>query len=80
MVSAAGASIEKRYAHESLRIDGMDCPTCATVIEHALCRLDGVLEAKVSYAAERLRREYDSEKTSHRAVARRIDALGLSYP
>ena len=62
--------------HESLRIEGMDCPTCAIVIEHALGRLDGVLEAKVSYAAERLRLEYDSEKSSHRAVVRRIEALG----
>lgn len=57
LVAAAGASIDKRYVHESLRIEGMDCPTCATVIEHALSRLDGVLEAKVSYAAERLRLE-----------------------
>ena len=76
LVAAAGASIDKRYVHEGLRIDGMDCPTCATVIEHALGRLDGVLEAKVSYAAERLRLEYDSEKTSHLAVERRIEALG----
>lgn len=76
LVAAAGASIDKRYVHESLRIEGMDCPTCATVIEHALGRLDGVLEAKVSYAAERLRLEYDSEKSSHQAVARRIEALG----
>ena len=76
LVAAAGASIDKRYVHESLRIEGMDCPTCATVIEHALGRLDGVLEAKVSYAAERLRLEYDSEKSSHRAVERRIEALG----
>src|SRR5665647_781476 len=76
LVTAAGASIDKRYVHESLRIEGMDCPTCATVIEHALGRLDGVLEAKVSYAAERLRLEYDSEKSSHRAVVHRIEALG----
>jgi Cd2+/Zn2+-exporting ATPase len=76
LVAAAGASIDTRYVHESLRIEGMDCPTCATVIEHALGRLDGVLEAKVSYAAERLRLEYDSEKSSHRAVVRRIEALG----
>jgi Cd2+/Zn2+-exporting ATPase len=76
LVAAAGASIDKRYVHESLRIEGMDCPTCATVIEHALGRLDGVLEAKVSYAAERLRLEYDSEKSSHKAVVRRIEALG----
>ena len=76
LAAAAGASIGKRYVHESLRIDGMDCPTCATVIEHALARIDGVLEAKVSYAAERLRLEFDSEKTSHKAVERRIEALG----
>lgn len=76
LVAAAGAAIDKRYVHESLRIEGMDCPTCATVIEHALGRLDCVLEAKVSYAAERLRLEYDSEKSSHRAVERRIEALG----
>ena len=31
LVTAAGASIDKRYVHESLRIDGMDCPTCATL-------------------------------------------------
>ena len=36
LATAAGASIDKRYVHETLRIDGMDCPTCATVIEHAL--------------------------------------------
>ena len=76
LAAAAGASISKRYVHESLRIDGMDCPICANVIEHALSRLDGVLEAKVSYAAERLRLEFDSEKTSHKAVERRIEALG----
>jgi Cd2+/Zn2+-exporting ATPase len=76
LAAAVGASLGKRYMHESLRIDGMDCATCADVIEHALGRLDGVLEAKVSYAAERLRLEYDSEKTSQQAVVRRLDALG----
>ncbi|WP_370653846.1 cation transporter [Undibacterium sp.] len=40
-----------------MRIDGMDSTTCATVIEHALHRVDGVLEASVSYAAERMRLE-----------------------
>jgi Cd2+/Zn2+-exporting ATPase len=75
LVQAAGARIGKRYHHESLRIDGMDCPTCATVIEHALGRMDGVLEAAVSYGAERLRLELDTEKTSLDAVRERIRAL-----
>ena len=75
-VQAAGAKIADRYRHETLRIDGMDCPTCAAVIEHALQRLDGVLEASVSYAAERLRLEYDAQTTSRRAVTKRLAVLG----
>ncbi|MBZ0070129.1 MAG: cadmium-translocating P-type ATPase [Gammaproteobacteria bacterium] len=76
LVQAAGARIANRYHHESLRIDGMDCTTCATVIEHALGRMDGVLEAAVSYGAERLRLEFDTGKTSLDAVVQRIRALG----
>ncbi len=76
LARAAGAEISQRYRHESLRIAGMDCPTCATVIEHALCSTDGVLEAAVSYATERLRLEYDSERITLRAIIDRIGALG----
>ena len=54
----------------------MDCATCATVIEHALKRLDGMLEASVSYAAEKMRLEYDVEKISRKAIVKRLQALG----
>ena len=76
MAEAAGAELSARYQHELMRIDGMDCSTCATVIEHALGRLDGVLEASVSYAAERMRLEYDTEKVSRKAIVQRLAALG----
>ena len=69
-------SLSGRYQHELMRIDGMDCATCATVIEHALGRLEGVLEASVSYAAERMRLEYDSDKVSRKAIVQRLQALG----
>ncbi|MBI2782529.1 MAG: cation transporter, partial [Gammaproteobacteria bacterium] len=78
LTQAVGAKIGNRFHHESLRIDGMDCPTCATVIEHVLQRTDGVLEASVSYAAERLRLEFDSEKIERTAIVRRIQALGYA--
>ncbi len=78
LAQAAGAKIGERFHHESLRIDGMDCPTCAVVIEHALTRMDGVLEASVSYAAERLRLEYDSQKIARAAIVQRIQALGYA--
>lgn len=78
LAQAAGAKLGNRYRHESLHIDGMDCPTCATVIEHALQRTDGVLEASVSYAAERLRLEFDTEKIERPAIVRRLRALGYA--
>lgn len=78
LAEAAGARIAHRFRHENLRIDGMDCATCATVIGHALQRMDGVLEASVSYAAERLRLEFDSEKVDRAAIVDRIQALGYS--
>ncbi len=78
LAQAAGAKIGNRYRHESLRIGGMDCATCATVIEHALQRADGVLEASVSYAAERLRLEFDGEKIGRPAIVGRIQALGYA--
>jgi len=78
LAQVSGAKISDRFRHESLRIDGMDCPTCAVVIEHALQRTDGVLEASVSYAAERLRLEFDSEKIARPAIVRRIQALGYA--
>jgi Cd2+/Zn2+-exporting ATPase len=76
MAQAAGAQISARYQHELMRIDGMDCSTCATVIEHALLRLEGVTEASVSYAAERMRLEYDTEQVSRKAIVHRLEALG----
>lgn len=76
LAQVAGAELSQRYQHELMRIDGMDCSTCATVIEHALGRLDGVLEASVSYAAERMRLEYDTEKVSRKAIVQRLAALG----
>lgn len=78
MAESVGANLSRRYQHELLLIDGMDCATCATVIEHALMRLDGVLEASVSYAAERMRLEYDSATVSRKAIVQRLAALGYS--
>ena len=76
MTLAAGVQLSGRFQHELMRIEGMDCSTCATVIEHTLQRLDGVLEASVSYAAERMRLEYDIEKVSRKTIVQRLEALG----
>ncbi|HEY9198415.1 MAG TPA: heavy metal translocating P-type ATPase [Gammaproteobacteria bacterium] len=78
LAQAEGMTLAARFQSMLLPISGMDCPTCATVIEHALQRMEGVLDASVGYAARQLRVEYDAEKTDRAAIVRRIKALGYS--
>ncbi len=76
MAEAAGAALSQRYQHELMHIDGMEGAASAAVIEQALRRLDGVLEASVSYAAERMRLEYDTDQVSRKAIVKVLQALG----
>ena len=72
----AGAAIAERYRHESLHVIGMDCADCAVSLEHILRRAPGMINTAVSYAAEKIRVEYDAEAISHEDVLRRIRGLG----
>ncbi len=47
-----GAILAWRYRHETLAIEGMDCPDCARTLETGVGRLDGVLSASANFAAE----------------------------
>lgn len=75
IASTCCCRIAERYYHESLRIGGMDCPTCVTAIEYALGRMDGVLEAAVGYGTKRPRLELDTEKTLFEVITQRIRSL-----
>ncbi len=72
----AGAEISNRFHHETLQIGGMDCADCALSIEHTLKRQPGIITVSVSYAAEKMRVEYDSSKISHRDIVRFVNTLG----
>ncbi|MCC6188746.1 MAG: cadmium-translocating P-type ATPase [Anaerolineales bacterium] len=80
MAERAGAEIVNRYHHTLLPIEGMDCSDCVNVIEHGVGRLEGVLAASVNYAAQTMRVEYDAQKTSRRAIERRVVGLGYRVP
>ncbi len=71
-----GADISHRFRHETLAIGGMDCADCALSIEHTLKRQPGILAVSVSYAAEKMRVEYDSTQISHRDIVRFVHRLG----
>jgi Cd2+/Zn2+-exporting ATPase len=76
LVEEAGAAVADRYRHESMKIADMDCPDCATSIEHILGRVNGILTVSVSYAAEKMRVEYDSTLITHDKIVRHLRTLG----
>ena len=76
----AGAKIANRYRHEVIPIRGVDCSDCVTVLEHSISRIEGVLDVKASYTAQKVFIEYDSKATSRRAIERRINHLGYQVP
>ena len=44
-------SVQQRYQHRELDVEGMDCADCATKLEQGVGRLDGVLFCSVNFAA-----------------------------
>ncbi len=76
LAEEAGLEVSERYRHETLRVRGMDCADCARSLEHILFRLPGIIDVSASYAAERVRVEYDSAETSHREIVRRVGWIG----
>jgi Cd2+/Zn2+-exporting ATPase len=78
LAEQAGTRVARRYRHETLRITGMDCQDCAHSVEHILGRVPGVILASASYAAEKVRLEYDNTVISHADVVKRISWLGYA--
>ncbi len=58
-----------------LRIDGMDCASCALKIENAMKRLPGVSDIDVSYAGRSLSLRLDEDRTGVGAIERQVRAL-----
>ena len=49
---------------KSLKIEGMTCAACAKAVERISKKLDGVIEANVNFATEKLNINYDETKIS----------------
>ncbi len=80
LAERAGAQIANRYHHDVVTVEGMDCSDCARVIEHSVGRMEGVLAVNVNYAAQKMRVEFDSQKTSPGAIEKRVQSLGYTIP
>ena len=80
MAERAGAQIVDRYHHDLLSVEGMDCSDCVKVLEHGVGRLDGVLAVNVNYATQKMRVEFDAQKTNRGAIEKRVNGLGYKVP
>ncbi|GLT02349.1 ATPase [Sphingobium jiangsuense] len=61
-----------------LRVEGMDCASCALKIETAMQRLPGVSDVNVSYASETLALQLDEDRTALGTIEQKIRALGYT--
>ena len=61
-----------------LRVEGMDCASCALKIETAMQRLPGVSDVNVSYASETLALQLDEDRTALGTNEQKIRALGYT--
>src|SRR3989339_704361 len=60
----------------TLKIQGMDCASCAAVIEHDLKKQKGISSASVNYATEKAYLEYDSATIKIDDIKKNIKDLG----
>lgn len=66
----------ERLRQAALEVTGMSCAACAARIEKALGRVDGIQEATVNLALERLSVTLDGSRTDVRHVIEKIHSLG----
>lgn len=66
----------RKVGESSFQISGMYCAACSGLIEAALGRVDGVLDAQVSSAGQRARVRWDPSRTQVSALVRAVRDAG----
>lgn len=61
-----------------LKISGMTCAACVRAVERAVSKLDGVTEAQVNYATEKLALRFDPAKLSVAQVQKAVEDAGYT--
>ncbi|WP_434796332.1 heavy metal translocating P-type ATPase [Terrisporobacter vanillatitrophus] len=62
---------------KSLKIEGMTCASCAKAVERAANKLDGVMEANVNFATEKLNISFDETKMSIPDIQAAVEKAGF---
>ncbi len=64
----------------TLPVSGMTCANCAVTVERSVRKLEGVSEAAVNFASERVTLMYDDSLVRPEAVIERIQKAGYDVP
>ncbi len=61
---------------ETVKISGMTCAACAQRVQKAVSKLEGVANANVNFATEKLTVEFDAQKASIPAIKEAVEHAG----
>jgi len=64
----------------TLPVTGMSCANCAANIDKTLAGMDGIDEAGASFASERVKITFDSDRTDLKKIVKKIQDLGFDVP
>lgn len=62
--------------HKSFKIEGMTCAACARAVERAVRKLEGITNADVNLATEKLTVDYDENKVNEELIQNAVDKAG----
>ncbi|MCX7767010.1 MAG: cation transporter, partial [Candidatus Sumerlaeia bacterium] len=71
--------LESKLTSVSIKVGGMRCATCASVIEKSLRRLPGVVNVSVNLSAEKIYVSYDPLKASISLMKEAIETAGYKF-
>ena len=75
-VKKAGYKAITNSTNKILKIEGMTCASCAKAVERATRKLNGVTEANVNYATEKLSISYEPSKIKVSDIKKAIEKAG----
>ena len=75
-VAKAGYKATIESSTRTLKIQGMTCAACAKAVERAVRKLDGVTEANVNLATEKLTVSYEPSKVRIADIKRAVEKAG----
>ncbi len=61
-----------------MKIDGMECPNCAMLLERIEDKVDGVLLAEASYHKAQMVVEFDKAQVTEEQIKAEIERMGYT--